>query len=51
MPMPGNPIRLSASPSEVIRAPLLVEHNAEILGKALGLSADDLAALKGDGVI
>jgi hypothetical protein len=35
----------------VIRAPLLVEHNAEILGKALGLSADDLAALKGDGVI
>ncbi len=51
MPTPGSPIRLSASSTEVTRAPLLGEHNAEILGKVCGLSADDLGKLKADGVI
>ena len=47
----GSPIRLSAWSTEVTRAPLLGEHNAEILGKVCGLGAEELAKLKADGVI
>jgi len=45
-PMAGNPVRMSGSPTEVTRAPMLGEHNAEVFGQWLGLSADDLKALK-----
>jgi formyl-CoA transferase len=51
MPIPASPIRLSASSTEVTRAPLLGEHNAEVLGKVCGLGAEELATLKADGVI
>jgi formyl-CoA transferase len=51
MPTPGSPIRLSASSTEITRAPLLGEHNAEILGKVCGVGAEELAKLKADGVI
>jgi formyl-CoA transferase len=50
-PMLGNPVRLSDSPTDVRRAPLLGEHTAEVLGGLLGLSAEELAQLKKDGAI
>ena len=46
----GNPIKLSASPSDVTRSPLLGEHSDEIFAE-IGLSADDIAAAREDGAI
>jgi formyl-CoA transferase len=40
----GNPIKLSASPSDVQRSPLLGEHTDQVLAE-LGYSSDDIAAL------
>jgi len=36
---------MSDSPTEVRRAPLLGEHNAEVLGRWLGCSVEELTAL------
>lgn len=45
----GNPIKLSDSPSDVMRSPLLGEHTDEILREVAGLSDDDIAAVKAAG--
>jgi formyl-CoA transferase len=50
-PMPANPVRLSDSPTTMQRAPLLGEHNGDVYGGLLGLSAADIESLRKDGVI
>jgi formyl-CoA transferase len=46
----GNPIKMSDSPTEVTRSPLLGEHTEEVL-RELGYSADDMSTLRAEGVI
>jgi len=46
----GNPIKMSDSPSDVKRSPLLGEHTDEVLAE-LGFGADQIAALRADKVI
>jgi formyl-CoA transferase len=46
----GNPIKLSDSPTEVKRSPLLGEHTDEILAE-LGYAAADVAAFRSKKVI
>jgi formyl-CoA transferase len=45
----GNPIKMSDSPTEVKRSPLLGEHTDEILRDVLGYTADEIAQLKASG--
>ncbi|MDA8368392.1 MAG: formyl-CoA transferase [Nocardiopsaceae bacterium] len=47
----GLPIRLSDSPADIGRSPLLGEHNADVYARELGLTEDDLTTLKSNGVI
>ena len=46
----GNPIKLSDSPTEVTRSPLLGEHTEEVL-RELGLTAAEIGALRAEKVI
>src|SRR5262245_40815241 len=46
----GNPIKLSDSPSDVTRSPLLGEHTDEIL-KELGFKSDQVAAMRAEKAI
>jgi formyl-CoA transferase len=46
----GNPIKMSDSPTEVTRSPLLGEHTEEVLAE-LGLGAAEIAALRAEKVI
>ncbi len=47
----GCPIKLSGSPVEVTRSPLLGEHTAEILTEVLGYSPDEVANIAGSGAV
>ena len=47
----GNPIKLSDSPAEVVRSPLLGEHTDEILSGVCGMSAEEIAAAKEEGAV
>jgi crotonobetainyl-CoA:carnitine CoA-transferase CaiB-like acyl-CoA transferase len=50
--MPGAPCVFSRTVWQLRSgAPQLGEHNAQILGARLGLSSDDLATLRRDGII
>ena len=46
----GNPIKMSDSPTDVTRSPLLGEHTDEVL-QELGYSRDEVAALREERVI
>jgi formyl-CoA transferase len=47
----GNPIKLSDSPSDVRRSPLLGEHTDEVLKGVLGLSDAEISAARSQGAI
>jgi formyl-CoA transferase len=47
----GCPIKLSDSPVDVERSPLLGEHNEAVYGNELGVAGAELAELKANGVI
>ena len=46
----GNPIKMSDSPTEVTRSPLLGEHTDEVLGQ-LGFSAEEVASMRAEGAV
>jgi len=47
----GNPIKMSDSPSEVTRSPLLGEHTEEILRDVLGYSGAEIARIGDSGAV
>jgi formyl-CoA transferase len=47
----GCPIKLSDSPVDVTRSPLLGEHTIEILSEVLGYAGDDLERIVGSGAV
>ena len=50
-PIIGNPIKIDGAEAPPIPPPLLGEHTERILGEILGVSDDEIASLRRDGVI
>jgi crotonobetainyl-CoA:carnitine CoA-transferase CaiB-like acyl-CoA transferase len=49
--MPTFPVRFDGAPAPVRPAPLLGEHNRQVFGEWLGISAGDLEALRNEGAV
>ena len=49
--LPGCPVHLSASAAPTTPAPLAGEHTADVLAEVLGLSTDEVSALRARGVL
>ena len=47
----GNPVKLSDSPSDVVRSPLLGEHTEEVMKEVVGLNDDEIANAREEGAI
>ena len=47
----GCPVKLSESPAEVSRPPLLGEHTEALLGELCGVAAEEVKRLRDDGVV
>jgi formyl-CoA transferase len=47
----GCPVKLSDSPAQVTRSPLLGEHSSEILKDVLGYSDEEIATIKASGAV
>jgi crotonobetainyl-CoA:carnitine CoA-transferase CaiB-like acyl-CoA transferase len=49
--MPAWPVRFDGAPPRVKPSPLLGQHNAEVLGAWLGISAAEVDALRAEGIV
>jgi len=49
--MPAWPVRVDGKPSRIKPSPLLGQHNVDVLHAWLGIGADEIAALKTEGVL
>jgi len=47
----GCPVKLSDSPADVTRPPLLGEHTEDLLGEVCGLDPDEIRRLREEGVV
>jgi crotonobetainyl-CoA:carnitine CoA-transferase CaiB-like acyl-CoA transferase len=49
--MPTWPVRVDGTTARIKPSPLLGQHGADVLSSWLGIGADELATLKGEGVL